>query len=143
MWLWFFVAFFFLLLIPLVLAITIPIYKNHYKATNNVVNYDSMMRKFVYKVCMSSEQIINELKNTSDIDELSCEFDHERSVIKFSEYGSSREYYFKIHECNGFSVLRLEQVALLGMQSSIPYKLNPFLISKLQAEIIPFSQYDF
>jgi hypothetical protein len=92
---------------------------------------------------MSSEQIINELKNTSDIDELSCEFDHERSVIKFSEYGSSREYYFKIHECNGFSVLRLEQVALLGMQSSIPYKLNPFLISKLQAEIIPFSQYDF
>ena len=143
MWLWFFVAFFFLLLIPLVLAITIPIYKNHYKATNNVVNYDSMMRKFVYKVCMSSEQIINELKNTSDIDELSCEFDHERSVIKFSEYGSSREYYFKIHECSGFSVLRLEQVALLGMQSSIPYKLNPFLISKLQAEIIPFSQYDF
>ena len=47
MWLWFFVAFFFLLLIPLVLAITIPIYKNHYKATNNVVNYDSMMRKYI------------------------------------------------------------------------------------------------
>ena len=143
MWLWFFVAFFFLLLIPLVLATTIPIYKNHYKATNNVINYDSMMRKFVYKVCMSSEEIINELKNTSDIDELSCEFDHERSVIKFSEYGSSREYYFKIHECNGFSVLRLEQVELLGMQSSVPLKLNPFLISKLQAEIIPFSLYGF
>ena len=143
MWLWFFVAFFFLLLIPLVLATIIPIYKNHYKATNNVINYDSMMRKFVYKVCMSSEEIINELKNTSDIDELSCEFDHERSVIKFSEYGSSREYYFKIHECNGFSVLRLEQVELLGMQSSVPFKLNPFLISKLQAEIIPFSLYGF
>ena len=143
MWPWIFVAFFFLLLIPLVLAIIIPMYKNHYRTTSNAINYDSMMRKFVYKVCMSSEQIINELKNTTDIDELSCEFDHERSVIKFSEYGSSREYYFKIHECNGFSVLRLEQVALLGMQSSIPYKLNPFLISKLQAEIIPFSQYDF
>ena len=143
MWPWIYVAFFFLLLIPLVLAIIIPMYKNHYRTTSNAINYDSMMRKFVYKVCMSSEQIINELKNTTDIDELSCEFDHERSVIKFSEYGSSREYYFKIHECNGFSVLRLEQVALLGMQSSIPYKLNPFLISKLQAEIIPFSQYDF
>ena len=143
MWLWFFVAFFFLLLIPLVLAITIPIYKNHDKATNNVVNYDSMMRIFVYKVCMSSEQIINELKNTTDIDELSCDVNHERSVIKFSEYGSSREYYFKIHECDGFSILRLEQVALLGMHSHIPYKLNPFIVSKLQAEIIPFSQYGF
>ena len=143
MWPWLFVAFFFLLLIPLVLAITIPIYKNHYKATSNVVNYDSMMRKFVYKVCMSSEQIINELKNTTDIDELSCDFDHERSVIKFSEYGSSREYYFKIHECDGFSILCLEQVELLGMQSYIPLKLNPFLVSKLRAEIIPFSQYGF
>ena len=139
MWPWFFVAFFFLLLIPLVLAITIPTYKNHYKATSNVVNYDSMMRKFVYKVCMSSEQLINELKNTTDIDELSCDFDHEISVIKFSEYGSQKEYYFQIQECDGFSILRLEQVTLLGMQSHIPYKLNPFLVSKLQAEIIPFS----
>ena len=143
MWPWLFVAFFFLLLIPLVLAITIPIYKNHYKATSNVVNYDSMMRKFVYKVCMSSEQIINKLKNTTDIDELSCYFDHERSLIKFSEYGSIREYFFKIHECDGFSILRLEQVELLGMSSYIQFKLNPFLVSKLQAEIIPFSQYGF
>lgn len=101
------------------------------------------MRKFVYKVCMSSEQIINELKNTSDIDELSCDLDFERSVINFSEYGSNREYYFQIQECDGFSILKLEQVALLGMQNAIPLKLNPFFVSKLQAEIIPFSQYSF
>ena len=143
MWPLFFVAFCFLLLSPLVLAIIIPIYKNHNKATNNVVNYDSMKRKFVYKVCMSSEQIINELKNTTDIDELSCDFNHERSVIKFSAYRSSMEYYFKIHECDGFSILRLEQVELLGMSGHIPFKLNPFLVSKLRAEIIPFSQYGF
>ena len=138
-----FSAFFFLILIPFVLAIIIPVYKNHDKATNNVVNYDPMMRKYVYKVYMSKEEIISKLKNTTDIDELSCDFDFERSVIKFSEYGSSREYYFKIHECDGFSILRLEQVELLGMSSHIPLKLNPFLVSKLRAEIIPFSQYGF
>ena len=143
MWPWFFVAFFFLFLIPLVLAMIIPIYKNHYKTTGNVVNYDSMMRKYVYKVHMSREEMINNLKNTTDIDELSCDIDLERSVIKFSEYGSSKEYYFKIHECDGFSILCLEQVELLGMSSYIPLKLNPFLVSKLQAEIIPFSQYGF
>ena len=143
MWPWFFVAFFFLFLIPLVLAMIIPIYKNHYKTTGNVVNYDSMMRKYVYKVHMSREEMINNLKNTTDIDELSCDIDLERSVIKFSEYGSSKEYYFKIHECDGFSILCLEQVELLGMSSYIPLKLNPFLVSKLRAEIIPFSQYGF
>ena len=138
-----FSAFFFLVLIPLVLAIIIPIYKRHYKTTGNIINYDTTMRKYVYKIYMSRDQIINTLKNTADIDELSCDFDFERSTIKFSEYGSQKEYYFQIQECNGFSILRLEQVALLGMQSHIPYKLNPFLVSKLQAEIIPFSLYAF
>lgn len=138
-----FSAFFFLLLIPLVLSIIIPIYKNHNKTTNNVINYDSMMRKYVYKVYLSREEIINKLKNTTDLDSLSCDFDLERSVINFSEYGSNRDYYFQIQEGNGFSILKLEQVALLGMSSHIPFKLNPFIVSKLQAEIIPFSQYGF
>ena len=133
----------FLILTPLVLAIIIPVYKKHYETTGNIINYDSMMRKYVYKVYMSREQIINNLKNSTDIDELSCDFDFERSAIKFSEYGSNKEYYFQIQECDGFSILRLEQVALLGMQSNIPLKLNPFLVSKLQAEIIPFSLYGF
>ena len=101
------------------------------------------MRKYVYKVYLTKAQIIYELQNTTDIDELSCKVDHERSVIKFSEYGSNREYYFQIQECDGFSMLKLEQVALIGMQSDIPLKLNPFLVSKLHAEIIPFSQYGF
>ena len=101
------------------------------------------MRKYVYKVYMSREQIINKLKNTTDIDELSCDFDLKRSVIKFSEYGSNRKYYFQVQECDEFSILRLKQVELLGMQSYIPYKLNPFFVSKLQAELIPFSQYGF
>ena len=138
-----FLAFFFLILIPLVLAIIIPVYKNHYRTTNNVINYDSMMRKYVYKVYMSREQMINKLKNTTDIDELSCDLDLERTVIKFSEYGANKEYYFQIQEGNGFSILRLEQIELFGIQSHIPYKLNPFLVNKLQAEIIPFSQYGF
>ena len=102
------------------------------------------MRKYVYKVYMSREQFIDTLNNKTAIDELSCDFDLERSVIKFSSYGStSMEYRFQIQECDGFSILRLEQVASLGMSSHIPLKLNPFLVSKLQAEILPFSQYGF
>lgn len=134
---------FFVILMPLILGIVIPIHKNHKKATGTTVNHDSTMSKFVYKVPLTSDSIINLLKTKNDIDELSCTFDFERSVINFSEYGSNREYYFEIQEYKDFSVLKLEQVALIGMQSAVPYKLNPFMVSKLNAEIVPFSQYSF
>lgn len=140
---WFFAIFFFIFLLPLVLGIAVPVYKNHYKATGNIINHNSNMKKFVYKVNLSSKDIISILETKSDIDELSCTFDFKKSVITFEEYGSHREYYFQIQECDGSAVLKLEQVVSVAMQSHIPYKLNPFIISKLQAEIIPFSQYSF
>lgn len=142
----FFALFFFLILIPLVLGIVIPVYsvyKNHSRTTGGIINYDSTMKKFVYKSNLSNQQIVNLLNTKNEVDELSCTFDFEKSIIRFSEYGSFRDYYFQVKECNGFSILRLEQVALIGMQSHVPYKLNPFMVNKLQAEIIPFSQYGF
>ena len=138
-----FALFFFVILIPLVLGIIIPIYKNHKKVTGSIINHDSSMRKFVYKISLSYQQVIDLLTTNNGVDELSCTFDFDKSVIRFSEYGSHRDYHFQLQECNGFSVLKLEQVALIGMQSHVPIKLNPFLVSKLQAEIVPFSQYSF
>lgn len=113
----FFITLFFLVLISLVSSIIIPVYNNHCKATGDVINYDSMMRKYVYKVYMSREQIINKLKTITDFDELYCDFDIEKTVISFSEYGANKKYHFQVQECEGFSVLRLEQVTLVGMQS--------------------------
>lgn len=137
----FFVVFFFVILIPLVLGIIIPIYKNHSKVTGGIINYDSSMRKFVYKVNLSHQQMVDLLNTKNDVDELSCTFDFDKAIIRFSEYGSHRDYYFQIQECSGFSILKLEQVELIGMSSHVPYKLNPFIVNKLQAEIVPFSQY--
>lgn len=134
---------FFAILVSLFLVMIIPIYKSHNNVTGGTINYDSAMRKFVYKVNLSGEDIISLLKTKNDADELACDFDLDKSVIKFTEYSSYRKYFFQIKEYNGFSVLRLEQVELIGMQSHIPYKLNPFMASKLKAEIIPFSQHGF
>ena len=139
----FFAIFFFVILIPLVLGIIIPIDKKHRSVTGGIINYDSTMRKFVYKINLSYQQVVDLLNEKNDVDELSCTFDFDRAIIRFSEYGSHREYYFQIQECSDFSILRLEQVELIGMQSQIPYKLNPFFVSKLQAEIVSFSQYGF
>ena len=131
----------FFLILMVILGSVLSVYKKHHKVTGSVVNYDSFMRKFVYKVYMSREDIINTLKVKNDLDDLSCTFDFERSAVLFSEYGSSREYYFDIQECDGFSILRLDQVPLIGMQGYVPIKLTPFLVSKINAEIIPFSEY--
>ncbi len=138
-----FIIFFFLFFMFLVFGIIVPIYKKHTKITGNVINYDFNMKKFVYKVNLSNQEMINLLKAKNESNTLSCEFDFNKSIINFSEYGSNIEYYYDTQEYEDFLILRLEQAAFIGMQSQIPYKLNPFMVSKLQAEIIPFSQYGF
>ena len=106
-----FSAFFFLLMIPLVLGIIIPTIRSHRKTTGKTVNYDAMMRVFMYRIQMSEEAIINTLKAKSSMDELSCEFDFERSIVKISEYGSSRDYYYTIQTYDVYSVLILAKIA--------------------------------
>lgn len=135
-----FAALVLLLGIPLVLGIIIPIIQNHDKATGNVVNYDSMMRVFLYRVHMTEEEIINTLQVKNDVDELSCEFDFDNAIVKISEYGSSREYYYSIQAGNGFSILKLTQVSSIGIRSNLPYKLNPFMVKKLNAELVPYKE---
>ena len=130
----------FVILVPLVLGIVMPTFKNHNKATGGVINYDSVMRKFVYKVPLAKNEIISILKASRDIDELRCSFGSDNSTVVFSEYGSHREYYIHIEEYNVFSILKLEQTSFIGMSSHVPYKLNPFMVSKLKAEVVPFSQ---
>ena len=130
----------FAIVLPLVFGMTIPILKDHKSATAGVVNHDSVMRKFIYKINLSRDEIISLLTMTNDADELSCTFDLNKAIIRFSEYGSHRDYYFQIQEYNGYSILQLEQVEGIGMQSFVPYKLNPFMVSKLYAEMLPFPQ---
>ena len=139
----FFWMFLFGMIIPLVLGITIPVYREHSKVTGGVINYDWIMRKFVYKIRLSGAQAVEVLTEQNDADELTCTVDFAKKILRFSEYGSHRDYYFQVQEYEGFSVLKLEQAERIGMQGQVPYKLNPFLVSKLQAEMLPFDQYGF
>ena len=122
----------------LILGSLIPIYKRHKKVTGGVVNYDPFMREFVYKVYMSGEEIVNSLKIPNVKDALSCKFDFEKHTILFSEYGGCIEYFYEIREYDGFSILKLSQASIF-LRGYISYKINPFLVSKINAEIIPFS----
>lgn len=138
-----FYIFLFILVSVLALGTVIPMHKKHKEVSNGIINYDSVMRKFVYKIYLSRQEVITLLKSKNEIDELTCTFNDDETIIKISEYGSNRKYYFQVQELNGFSLLKLEQVSVIGMQSWVPFKLNPFLVKKLNAEIVPFSQHKF
>ena len=138
-----FVFFIIILIVFLTFAIITPIYKNHIEATANIINYDYVMRKFVFKVYLSRTEILRKLSEQNEFDELNCKVDSKQSAITIFEYGSSIEYTFHIQENDGFSILRLEQIQLFGMSNHICYKLNPYILRKLNCELVPFSEYSF
>lgn len=133
----------FALVAPVVVYAGISVYKKHVQSTGDIVNYDAFMNKYVYKVPLTKAEIIGTLRIRNVADELSCTLDQERTVIVFSDYNDSIEYFFYVQEQDGFSILKLEQVRASVTRSYIPYKLNPFMVNKLCAEIVPFEQYGF
>lgn len=119
----------------------IPKYKNYWNATNGIVNYNPTLTKFVYRVYMSKKEIISSLKIINVKDELSCAFDFEKNIIIFSGLEVlKKEFFYEIKECDGFSILKLRQASLYGSPNFV-FKINSFMVSKINAEIVPFSQY--
>lgn len=137
---WIFFAIILLVIIPVAMLAVSPVVKKHQNVSGNVVNYDPVMHKYVYRVCMSEDEIIKRMETKNVTDDLICRFDTERAVVKISEYGSTLEYYYEIIPFDGYSVLKLNQVSAIGMSSHIPYRLNPYMVEKLNAELLPFER---
>jgi hypothetical protein len=99
------------------------------------------MCKFIFKVPLPADAIISALATKNIHDTLSCKIDTEQSTIQFSDINSSRKYFYAIHSSEGYSIFYLSHTAWIGSRSTIPYKINPFIISKLNAEPVPYAQY--
>lgn len=127
-----------LVVLFIVLSIVVPTYKKHREVTGGIMNYNTTMREFVYKIPYIKSVIIEKLKIKNSFDELEYILDIELCGITFNEYGTSINYEYEIKEYDDFSVLRLKQTPPIAPQSYIPYKLNSFMVQKLDAEIIPF-----
>ena len=61
--------------------------------------------------------------------------------IGFTENAENIKYYFHVYEHDDYSLLMLEQASKFG--NYLQYKLNPFFVNKLNAEIVPFSLHKF
>ena len=132
---------YFIIMFLATLGILLPIIIKHKRVNNGIINYNNSMTKYVYKVNLSKTEILKLLKGTSEFDELSCTFNEDETIIKFSKTGSYIKYYFLVHEYDDYSLLQLEQASKFG--NYLQYKLNPFFVNKLNAEIVPFSLHKF
>ena len=80
-------------------------------------------------------------------DDLSCTFDFEKNTVTFTDLSYlnpsmvRKEYFYDIQEYDGFSILQLSVASIFSERNNIWLKLNPFMVSKINAEIVPFSQY--
>lgn len=121
----------------------LPTIRKHKKTTKKIVNHDPFLQKFVYKVFLSKDEITTRLQTHNVTDELEYIFDLHESMITFTEYGAKMAYLFRIDECNGFCILHLHHLDINQMHQNqlIPMLINPFMIKKLHAEIIPYSLY--
>ena len=136
-----FFLFFFLILTPLVLLMVYPKCKKHYEATGNVTNYNGDMSKFVYRVELTKEQILERLKIPNYNDGLHYELKDDE--ITFSDYGSpDSTWQIIVEEYKEITILRVNKLGfILPSQSYIPIKMNPFWANKCDAKPIPFSDY--
>ena len=134
----------FMLVVPAVIYAGVSMYKEHSQATGKIINYDAFMNKFVYKIPLTKAEILSKFSEQNNTGELSCILDLEISVIVLADLNSREEYFFHIQEQDGFSILQLETVHVFSMhQNRIGWKLNPFMVDKLHAQIVPFAQYGF
>ena len=133
------IALFIILIITIGIFILLPMYLNNKKVSNGIVNYSSL--KYVYKINMSKDQIINRLRLHNAADELDYSLDEENSIIIFKRNGEKASYSYDIRKCNDFCILQINPNSFFPPGSAILCYLNPFWVRKLDAEVVPFSKY--
>lgn len=98
----YFVIFFFVFLVPLVLGMTLPTYKEHRRVNNGIINYNSSMKKFVYKINLTYQQAVDLLNVKNVVDELSCTFDYEKQSLDFQNADLIETTIFKFKNAVAF-----------------------------------------
>ena len=128
------------LVVGIVMLHWIPIWRRHKLSVRNAVNHTPAMTCFVYWVALPRDEILRRLSDTDETDILSCSLDLSEQKVRFTESLSSAEYTLSFQETEGGTLLRLRHASFISnlFSKEIPFKLNPFFIQKLNAEIIPY-----
>ena len=87
-----YVAIFFVLIIPIALYLILKPMFRHNKLLNGVVNYDTFMRKYVFRIDLTNETFYTRLKAHNISDVLEYYLNDDCSVITFTMYNNKYSY---------------------------------------------------
>ena len=112
------------------------------KTIQDAVNHNERLTSFLYRVRLPREEILRRLRTGSKSDQLSCAVDSEGCTVLFSHWhGASVRYLLTFQESEDGCLIWLDEVQRI-QSGSASLRLNSFFIKKMNAEIIPYQEYD-
>ena len=135
-----FVIMFVVVVIPIALYIIFkPMFRQN-KLLNGIVNYDTFMRKFVFRIEITKEEFYSQLKIRNINDVLEYSLNEDCSVITFTMYNMKYSYKIIVEDFNESIILRLEQIQVTSKPA---FRINEFFIKKFNAKPLEFEKYYF
>ncbi len=135
-----FVIMFFVVVIPIALYIIFkPVFRQN-KLLNGIVNYDTFMRKFVFRIEITKEEFYSQLKIRNINDVLEYSLNEDCSVITFTMYNMKYPYKIIVDDFNESIILRVEQIQITSKPA---FRINEFFIKKFNATPLEFEKYSF
>lgn len=123
-------------------GILLPIHKKNRQISGDICNHDALRRKYIFKAPMTKSQVLKTLGTHCEIDILSCSINTREAIMHFEWYHDCQDYFFAIQETDDESLILLKAVHNFGGRSQVPSLLNPFMVEKLNASLLPYSQYE-
>ena len=135
-----FVIMFVVVVIPIALYIILkPMFRQN-KLLNGIVNYDTFMRKFVFRIEITKEEFYSQLKIRNINDVLEYSLNEDCSVITFTMYNMKYSYKIIVDDFNESIILRVEQIQITSKPA---FRINEFFIKKFNATPLEFEKYSF
>ena len=122
-------------------GVLLPIHLKNYKVSASICNHDMQGYKFVYKAPLTKEQVLQTLSTHCDTDILSCSINKTEQIMHFEGYHDSKDFFFLLKDMEDGTMILLRVVYKFGMRSQVPNQLNPFMVEKLNATLLPYSEY--
>ena len=135
-----FVIMFVVVVIPIALYIIFkPMFRQN-KLLNGIVNYDTFMRKFVFRIEITNEEFYSQLKIRNINDVLEYSLNEDCSVITFTMYNMKYSYKIIVDDFDESIILRVEQIQITSKPA---FRINEFFIKKFNATPLEFVKYSF
>ena len=116
-----------------------PMFRQN-KLLNGIVNYDTFMRKFVFRIEITKEEFYSRLKIRNINDVLEYSLNEDCSVITFTMYNMKYSYKIMVDDFNESIILRGEQIQITSKPA---FHINDFFIKKFNATPLEFEKYSF